>query len=276
VGYQTGGQWTGGFDGRSVTDTFQAGLYGSFTQGAIYVDGLAGYAYNANQMSRALNITGLQPRTAYGQTGANQFYGQLEAGWRVELGGAASYFITPFALLQGSTVTQNAFTETGAQSLNLSVAQQTTQSLRTVFGAQVGAAMDVGLRDKIAGQLRLGWSHEFADTARPVSPVRRGAGAAVHGVWRGTNARRCGGGFLAQHGGCRGDGRLPPLRRHHRRPGLQPCPHRRPAGHVVSRLSRYPIEPYLAAFPVAPSLTAPKAANRRKIVPSARSSGRPL
>jgi uncharacterized protein with beta-barrel porin domain len=29
--------------------------------------------------------------------------------------------------------------------------------------------MDVGLRDKIAGQSRLGWSHEFAATARPVS-----------------------------------------------------------------------------------------------------------
>jgi uncharacterized protein with beta-barrel porin domain len=177
VGYQTGGQWTGGFEGRSVTDTFQAGLYGSFTQGPVYVDGLAGYAYNANQMWRSINITGLQPRTAYGQTGANQFYGQLEAGYRVELGGAASYFITPFALLQSSTVTQNGFTETGAQSLNLTVAQQTTQSLRTVFGAQVGAAMDVGWRDKIAGQLRFGWSHEFADTARPVSASFVGAPA---------------------------------------------------------------------------------------------------
>jgi outer membrane autotransporter protein len=74
-------------------------------------------------------------------------------------------------------VTQNGFTETGAQSLNLTVAQQTTQSLRTVFGAQLGAAMDVGLRDKIAGQLRLGWSHEFADTARPVSASFVGAPA---------------------------------------------------------------------------------------------------
>jgi outer membrane autotransporter protein len=57
------------------------------------------------------------------------------------------------------------------------VAQQTTQSLRTVFGAQLGAAMDVGLREKIAGQLRLGWSHEYADTARPVSASFAGAPA---------------------------------------------------------------------------------------------------
>ncbi|HTG24347.1 MAG TPA: autotransporter outer membrane beta-barrel domain-containing protein, partial [Reyranella sp.] len=89
--------------------------------------------------------------------------------------GTPGYFITPFALLQGSTATQNGFTETGAQSLNLSVAQQTTSSLRTIFGAQVGAAMDVGLRDRIAGQLRLGWSHEYADTARPVTASFTGA-----------------------------------------------------------------------------------------------------
>ena len=86
-------------------------------------------------MWRNINIPGLQPRTAYGQTGANQFLGQIETGYRVDLGGAPRYFVTPFALLQGSTANQKAFTETGAQSLNLNVAQQTTQSLRTVFGA---------------------------------------------------------------------------------------------------------------------------------------------
>jgi outer membrane autotransporter protein len=175
VGYQTGGQWTGGFEGRSVTDTVQAGLYGSFTQGPVYVDALAAYAYNANQLWRPINIPGLQPRTAFGQTAGNQFLGQVEGGYRVDLGGAPGYFVTPFALLQGSVATQNGFTETGAQSLDLSVAQQTTSSLRTIFGAQVGAAVDVGLRDKIAAQLRLGWSHEYSDTARPVTASFVGA-----------------------------------------------------------------------------------------------------
>ena len=177
VGYQTGGQWTGGFDGRSVTDSVQAGLYASFLQGPLYVDAVAAYAYSANQLWRPINIAGLQPRTAYGQAGANQFLGQIEAGWRFDLGGAAGYFITPFALLQGSTATQNGLTETGAQSLNLSVAQQTTSSLRTIFGAQLGASMDLGLRDSIAAQLRLGWSHEYSDTARPVTASFAGAPA---------------------------------------------------------------------------------------------------
>ena len=138
---------------------------------------VAAYAYSSNQLWRPINIAGLQPRTAYGQAGANQFLGQIEAGWRFDLGGAPGYFITPFALLQGSMATQNGLTETGAQSLNLSVAQQTTSSLRTIFGAQLGASMDLGLRDRIAAQLRFGWSHEYSDTARPVTASFAGAPA---------------------------------------------------------------------------------------------------
>jgi outer membrane autotransporter protein len=102
--------------------------------------------------------------------------------WRFDLGGAPGYFITPFALLQGSVATQNGLTETGAQSLNLSVAQQTTSSLRTIFGAQLGASMDVGLRDRIVAQLRFGWSHEYSDTARPVTASF--AGAPAVSAWR--------------------------------------------------------------------------------------------
>ena len=177
VGYQTGGQWTGAFDGRSVTDAIQAGLYGSFLQGPLYVDAIAAYGYSSNQLWRNINIPGLQPRTAYGNGGANQFLGQLETGWRFDLGGTPNYFVTPFGLIQGSVSAQNAFTETGAQSLNLGVAQQTTSSLRTIFGAQLGAALDVGLRDKIAAQLRFGWSHEYSDTARPVTASFVGAPA---------------------------------------------------------------------------------------------------
>ncbi len=48
-------------------------------------------------MWRNIPIPGLQPRTAYGQTGANQWYGQLETGYRFDLGTNANAFVTPFA-----------------------------------------------------------------------------------------------------------------------------------------------------------------------------------
>src|SRR4029079_3709150 len=95
-------------------------------------------------------IPGLQPRTAQGNAGANQWYGQIEGGYRFDVGTAAAAYVTPFVRLQGYTGTQNGFTETGAQSLNLTVAGQTTSSLRSVLRAPPGGATDPGGR----GQLR--------------------------------------------------------------------------------------------------------------------------
>jgi outer membrane autotransporter protein len=179
AGYTTGTEWVSGFDGKGTSDTFQAGLYGGFAQDKVYADAIVGYAYSYNQMWRNIPIPGLQQRTAQGRTGANQFYGQIETGYRFDLGGTAQAFVTPFARLQAYTGTQNAFTETGAQSLNLTVAQQTTNSLRSVIGAQLGGAMDLGWREKLAVQFRLGWSHEYADTGRPVTATFAGAPVAA-------------------------------------------------------------------------------------------------
>ncbi len=178
VGYQNANQWVAGFSGSGNSNTFQAGLYANYSDGPLYADAVAGYAYSANQMWRSIVIPGLAPRTAYGLTGANQVYGQVETGYRFDLGGLAEAFVTPFARLQAYTGTQNAFTEAGAGSLNLSVAQQTTNSLRTVLGAQLGGSMDLGWRDRLAMKVRLGWSHEYADTARPVTASFAGAPAA--------------------------------------------------------------------------------------------------
>jgi len=62
--------------------------------------------------------------------------------------------------------------ELGAQSLDLNVQQQTTNSLRTALGAQVGGTLaNVDLR------VQAGWSHEYADTSRPVTASFAGAPA---------------------------------------------------------------------------------------------------
>jgi Autotransporter beta-domain len=241
VGYQTGGQWTGGFDGRSVTDSVQAGLYASFQQGPLYVDAVAAYAYSANQLWRPINIAGLQPRTAYGQAGANQFLGQIEAGWRFDLGGAPGYFITPFALLQGSTATQNAHRDRravaqpqrGAADHELA-AHHLRRPARRLDGSRPAR------QDRGTTALRLE-PRIFRHGAAGDGVVRGRAFGAVHGVRRGADARWCGAGLLGQHRHRRGDGRLPALRRHHRRPGFQPRAHRRPAHELVA--ARRPAQP---------------------------------
>ena len=83
VGYTHGTQWVNSFMGQGWTDSVSVAAYGSFTQGGLYVDALAGYAYFNNQLQRQILIPGLQQRTATGSTGANQFLGQIEAGYKL-------------------------------------------------------------------------------------------------------------------------------------------------------------------------------------------------
>ena len=44
-----------------------------------------------------------------------------------------------------------------------------------MLGAQLGGVIDLGWREKLALQFRLGWSHEYASTARPVTATLAGA-----------------------------------------------------------------------------------------------------
>ncbi len=177
AGYASVSQAMQSMPGRGTSNTAQFGLYGSYGLGKLYFDALAGYARSESQMFRPIFIPGLVQRTAVGQTRADQFFGQLESGYRFDLGGALDLFVTPFVRLQGATATQAGFSESGADSLDLTVAAQTTNSLRTVFGTQFGGAIDLGWREKLGLVFRLGWSHDYADTSRPVNASFAGAPA---------------------------------------------------------------------------------------------------
>jgi outer membrane autotransporter protein len=188
AGYAAGNQWVDSFMGRGWTDTVSVIGYGSFTNAGFYADALAGYAYSGNQMQRQIQFPGLQ-RTANGSAGANQFLGQIETGYRIGLYAPAAASITPFARLQGSTVTQNAFAEWGANSLSLNVAQQTTNSLRTVFGADLAGIIPLSSERSLALDLRLGWLHEYADTGRPITAAFAGAPSNAFTVYGATPQR---------------------------------------------------------------------------------------
>ena len=193
VAYSHGTQWVNSFMGQGWTDSVSVAAYGSFTpmgQGTgFYADALAGYAYFNNQMQRQIQIPGLQPRTASGSTGANQFLTQVETGYTMPVFAPAALTATPFARLQFATTSQNAFTESGASSLNLSVAQQTTNSLRTVLGAELASSIGLANQRALDLAFRLGWQHEYADTGRPITAAFSGAPSASFTVYGATPTR---------------------------------------------------------------------------------------
>jgi outer membrane autotransporter protein len=189
TGYTHGTQWVNSFLGQGWSDSVSVAAYGSFTQSGFYVDALAGYAYFNNQLQRQIVIPGLQQRTATGSTGANQFLGQAEGGYKIDIYAPAAASITPFGRFQISSVTQNAFSESGAQSLSLNVAQQTTNSLRTTIGADLGSSIGLGNEKKLDVAVRLGWQHELADTGRPITAAFAGAPGNSFTVFGATPAR---------------------------------------------------------------------------------------
>jgi len=185
LGYGTGTQWINGLGGTATSNAYNLSIYGSYTQGPVYVDGLAGYAYTDENMTRPIVIPGLNSRVAFGHTIANQFLGQVEAGYRFGIYAPAEAELIPFARLQGSTSTQAGFTESGASSLDLIVQQQTTNSLLSILGLDLAGKLDIGASDRLALKFRLGWAHENADTSRPVTAAFAGApaqGFAVFGA----------------------------------------------------------------------------------------------
>jgi outer membrane autotransporter protein len=131
----------------------------------------------------------LQPRTANGSTGANQFLGQVEAGFKFSVDEPAAATLTPFARFQTSNINQAAFSEWGANSLNLNVQQQTTTSVRTTLGADLAGAIGLGDTHALGLGLRLGWLHEYASTARPITAAFAGAPTASFTVYGATPQR---------------------------------------------------------------------------------------
>ncbi|MBI2739765.1 MAG: autotransporter-associated beta strand repeat-containing protein [Rhodospirillales bacterium] len=183
AGYTSGTQWADTFQGKGWTNAVSVAAYASFTQSGFYADLLAGYAYSNNQLQRQISIPGLQPRTANGSTGANQFLGQVELGYQVPVYAPAAATITPFARLQVMSVNQAAFNEWGADSLSLNVQQQTTNSMRSTLGAQLNGAIGLGDTRTLDLALRLGWLHDYSYTGRPITAAFAGAPANAFTVY---------------------------------------------------------------------------------------------
>ncbi|WP_428032927.1 autotransporter domain-containing protein [Ancylobacter sp.] len=188
-GYVAGSQSVNGFAGNTDADTVSAVAYGSFTQGPLYVDALAGYANASNSLDRTISSPGLAAGIAKGDTDAGQFLGQIETGYTFDLDTPFKIAITPFGRLQVVSIDQDGFTETGSSLYNLAVASQSTSSVRTTLGADFTTRFDLGNGVPLDLGLRLGWVHEFADTTPAMTASFASSPAADFTVYGATRQR---------------------------------------------------------------------------------------
>ena len=69
------------------------------------------------------------------------------------------------------------------------MAQQTTNSVRSTLGADLGGAIGLSNQRQIDLSLRLGWLHEYAYTGRPITAAFAGAPTANFTVYGATPQR---------------------------------------------------------------------------------------
>ena len=155
--------------GRGWTDSVSVAAYGSFTQGGFYADALAGYAYSNNQMQRQILIPGLQPRTANGSTGANQFLGQVEAGYKLGVYAPAAGHAHAVRPLPDLEHDPERLQRMGRQLAQPQRRAADHQLAAHDLGADLAGAIGLGDTRTLDLALRLGWQHEFADTGRPIT-----------------------------------------------------------------------------------------------------------
>ena len=148
--------------------------YGSFTPwvgAGFYADALAGYAYFYNQLQRQITIPGLQPRTANGATGANQFLGQAEAGYKLAVfapaAGDASRRSRGFQAIDRDAERLHRVGRAVARPRRGGSRRRRRCARR--LGADLAGAIGIGDTRTLDLDLRLGWQHDYADTSRPIT-----------------------------------------------------------------------------------------------------------
>lgn len=184
AGYQYNrAKYNGGSSSRG--DSVLFGGYASFSQNGYYADALIGGAYTDWKTRRQMEF-GTIDRTARAEPGSGQFTTALNLGKDWQLGG---FTLGPILGAQFTYAGVGSFTETGAESLELELAQQDADSLRTTLGARIAYAWKPTKNLKLIPEIRMLWLHEFLDNARSIDAALDGGTGPAFGFDTGNPLR---------------------------------------------------------------------------------------
>ncbi|WP_425417246.1 autotransporter outer membrane beta-barrel domain-containing protein [Oricola indica] len=169
-GYARSGFSTDGLSGSATADSYQVALYAN--TGAADplatgpgLTGAIGYARHLHDTTRDIGFGGLS-REATANYQAETYGGEMIAryGFAAPGSGAEQLTLSPFAGVRYLHGRNDAFTESGAGTLNLSSAAFSTDHLNTKLGVEI-AGMFVGDSGSVRPSASFGWKHEFLDTS---------------------------------------------------------------------------------------------------------------
>ncbi|GLH80533.1 hypothetical protein SSBR45G_54420 [Bradyrhizobium sp. SSBR45G] len=152
---------------------YQGTVYGAYVQPSWYVNGSAGVALVDYTTTRRINFAG------FTDTASGSHKGWLtllrgEFGMPVKVDQAV---LTPFAGVTYGRLDQQAYTEASAAGAALTVARQTTNSVRSNLGFRSTLPLLVTSTYGFGLETLAAWRHEFGNTAQNVTAAFAGGGA---------------------------------------------------------------------------------------------------
>jgi outer membrane autotransporter protein len=136
--------------------SYQGSLYGSFTKGPFYLNGIAAYGYNRYDTRRDISF-GTITRRATARYDGETAGGSLEGGYRIV---TDPIDIIPFASLRGVYLTRDGFRERNAAALALDADGDNASSLMSSLGMRFTKDYKVS-SGTLTPEVSLKWDHEF-------------------------------------------------------------------------------------------------------------------
>ena len=166
-------EYNGG--GSTKGNSFSFGTYASYAKDGYYADAVIGGGYTGFQTQRSIEFSTID-RTASADPNSGQFTAGLNLGKDFEVG---QFTLGPIVGAQYTYAGIGSFTESGAESLDLSLGQQNANSLRSTLGGRIAYTWNVNQKIALIPEVRMFWQHEFLNNPRNISAsLDGGSGAA--------------------------------------------------------------------------------------------------
>ena len=172
AGYQgTYAKYDNGSSTRINSTLF--GTYATYDNGGFYVDGIVGGTYDAYDVNRSIEF-GTVDRNARSEPDGGQVTAFLGTGYDWQVKG---FTFGPILSGQYTYVGVSGATESGADSLDLEMGRQNTNSIRTNLGAHLAYTWRVTDGFTLIPEVRMTWQHEYLNNAQTInSSLDGGAG----------------------------------------------------------------------------------------------------
>jgi fibronectin-binding autotransporter adhesin len=148
----------------SDADSYNGIVYGGWHQDRLYVNGTAGFGWNAYNSSRSLDVGGFTANPSGSFSGQN-YTASTETGYAFHAGDdqIGDWTLTPYAGLDYTFTHTDAFTESGDGVSNLAVQAGHSNSLITSLGIRTATKIETQDNGTFTPEVHLAWEHENLD-----------------------------------------------------------------------------------------------------------------